>query len=186
MKDILSVLDTKGDRRLAMALLHEDKGAEDYETFLREARLTAQLDHPNIIKIHDIGLNQDKRPYFTMDLKSGRTLKKALNNSHKLHDSLVIFFKVCDAVSYAHSKGVIHLDLKPENIQIGEYGEVLVCDWGLGKIIDDESFTDDHTTGSYILNDVTLHGLIRRVLLALWLLSRLMATQKLSPQTFFH
>ncbi|MCH2206539.1 MAG: serine/threonine protein kinase [Lentisphaerales bacterium] len=161
MKDIFSVDDRHGDRKLAMALLHEDKGSEQFEPFLREVRLTARLDHPNIIKIHDIGLNHEKRPFFTMDLKSGQTLKEALNSEKSLQELLVIFLKVCDAISYSHSKAVIHLDLKPENIQIGDYGEVLVCDWGLGKIIDDKKFTTEHTTGGYILNDVTLHGIIK-------------------------
>jgi serine/threonine protein kinase len=161
MKDIFSVDDNHGDRKLAIAKLHEDSGSENYETFLREARLTARLDHPNIIKIHDIGLNEENAPYFTMDLKSGSTLAVALQESLSLHELLVVFLKICDAISYAHSQGVIHLDLKPDNIQIGEYGEVLVCDWGLGKIIDDNKFSDDNTTGSYVLNDVTLHGHIK-------------------------
>lgn len=161
MKTIFAVDDVHGDRKLAMALLHEGSEAANIEPFLREARLTARLDHPNIIKIHDIGLNQDQKPYFTMDLKSGRTLSHFIKEEHDLRDSLVIFLKVCDAISYAHSNGVIHLDLKPENIQIGDFGEVLVCDWGLGKIIDDDKFSSEHSTGSFILNNATMHGHIK-------------------------
>lgn len=161
MKTIYAVDDVHGDRQLAMALLHEDADDKNIEPFLREARLTARLDHPNIIKIHDIGLNEQKKPFFTMDLKSGDNLGSFLKKEKNIHELLVIFLKVCDAISYAHSKGAIHLDLKPENIQIGEFGEVLVCDWGLGKIIDDDKFTEDHSSGSYILNNATMHGHIK-------------------------
>ena len=161
MKTIYAVDDIHGDRKLAMALLHEGSDTKNIEPFLREARLTARLDHPNIIKIHDIGLNEEQKPFFTMDLKCGDTLSQILKKVKNLHELLVIFLKVCDAISYAHSKGVIHLDLKPENIQIGEFGEVLVCDWGLGKVIDDDKFSEDHSSGSYILNNATMHGHIK-------------------------
>ena len=161
MKTIYSVDDIHGDRKLAMALLHKDSENKNFEPFLREARLTARLDHPNIIKIHDIGLNEENKPFFTMDLKSGKTLSDFIKEGPGLHDALNLYLKVCDAISYAHSKGVLHLDLKPDNIQIGEFGEVLVCDWGLGKIIDDDKFSDDPATGSYVLNNATLHGHIK-------------------------
>ena len=162
MKRIFSVFDKNTDRRVALAQLHDESTDEFYETFLREARLTARLDHPNIIKIHDIGIDESEKPYFTMDLKTGLDLDGVLKKgTTQLRELLVIFIKICDAISYAHSKGVLHLDLKPENIQIGEFGEVLICDWGLGKVIDDDSFTEDHATGGDLLNDMTLHGRIK-------------------------
>ena len=162
MKTIYSVYDRHADRTIAMAQLHKDSPYEQIEPFLREARLTARLDHPNIIKIHDIGLDGVEQPYFTMDLKTGENLCQILKEENRsLSDLLVIYLKVCDAVSYAHSRGVIHLDLKPSNIQIGAYGEVVVCDWGLGKIIDDEVFSDEEISSSDLLNDKTLHGKIK-------------------------
>ena len=83
MKTIYKVLDLKTDRYLAMAELHGDAPEEFYENFIREARLTANLDHPNIISIHDIGIIDDSRPYFTMDLKVGDSLRQILKNLSK-------------------------------------------------------------------------------------------------------
>ena len=162
MKTIYSVYDRHADRTVAMAQLHRDLGQEKIEPFLREARLTAKLDHPNIIKIHDIGLDKTEQPYFTMDLKTGDNFGQLLKGGRSsLAELLVIYLKVCDAISYAHSRGVINLDLKPSNIQIGAYGEVVVCDWGLGKIIEDEVFSDEEISSSDLLNDKTLHGKIK-------------------------
>ncbi|WDE97759.1 serine/threonine-protein kinase [Lentisphaera profundi] len=162
MKTIYSVYDQHADRIIAMAKLHDVTPEKMFEPFLREARLTAKLDHPNIIKIHEIGLNEFSRPFFTMDLKNGENLGSQLKKKQSsLAELLVIFVKVCDAISYAHSRGVIHLDLKPDNIQVGEFGEVIVCDWGLGKIIDDQSFSKDPISDSDILNNMTLHGKIK-------------------------
>ena len=162
MKTIYSVYDRHADRTVAMAQLHKDSPDEQIEPFLREARLTAKLDHPNIIKIHDIGLDGVEQPYFTMDLKTGKNLGQIMKEEERsLSELLVIYLKVCDAVSYAHFRGVIHLDLKPSNIQIGAYGEVVVCDWGLGKIINDEEFSSEDVSSADLLNDKTLHGKIK-------------------------
>ncbi len=114
--------------------------------FVAEARVTAQLEHPNIIPVHEIGMIGDSGcPYYTMKLVEGEALdeiidKLAANDDDYLanytrHKLLNIFRKVCDAVSYAHAHGVIHRDLKPENIMIGRFGEVLVMDWGLAKYL---------------------------------------------------
>jgi eukaryotic-like serine/threonine-protein kinase len=162
MKTIYSVYDRHADRVLAMAQLHEGSSEEMFEPFLREARLTARLDHPNIIKIHDISLNKDKLPFFTMDFKTGQNLGQILRGKRlDISALLVIFIKVCDAISYAHSHGVLHLDLKPDNIQVGEHGEVIVCDWGLAKIIDDDSFSNGPISDSDLLNNMTLHGKVK-------------------------
>jgi serine/threonine protein kinase len=161
MKQIYSVWNHSSGRTVAMAKLYKEASEGMIEPFLREARLTARLDHPNIIKIHDIGLTDDQKPYFTMDLKSGKSLKKTLETKQDgLRELLIVFMKICDAVSYAHSKGVLHLDLKPDNIQIGKFGEVIVCDWGLGKIIDEKNFSDEEIS-SDVLNGMTLHGTIK-------------------------
>ena len=170
MKRVYKAFDFKTNRHIALAQLHEGSPEVLYDAFIREARLTALLEHPNIINIHDIG-EIDNTPYFTMDLKVGdtladilRRLKESQSYSEKydLNALLSIFIKVCDAVSYAHSKKVVHLDLKPENIQIGDYGEVLVCDWGIGKILGkaDEEI-DDLLLNPDLLNNMTMHGKIK-------------------------
>lgn len=145
MKRIYKVYDARAKRYLAFATLRDDAPEDLCDPFIHEAWLTARLDHPNIITIHDVGVKEGKRPYFTMDLKHGITLRELIEKLHEgdrkiraaypLEALLQIFLKVCDAVSYAHSVNVIHLDLKPANIQIGDYGRVMLCDWGLGRVL---------------------------------------------------
>ena len=167
MKRILKVLDRHGNRHVAMARLHEDASDLLFDPFIREARLTALLEHPNIISVHDIGVDKEGHPYFTMDLKVGDgldvVLQKALaDGSYPLSERLDIFLKVCDAVTYAHSREVIHLDLKPANIQVGHYGEVLVCDWGLGKLIcSGDGIDDDVLLNPDLLSGMTVYGQIK-------------------------
>lgn len=137
MKKVTRVYDTHTRRDVALASLHENSSRELCDHFIYEAWLSAQLDHPNIIKILELAVDKEGRPYFTMDLKKGSDLKETLKASpdeYSVKDRLEIFLKICDAISYAHSKNILHLDLKPANIQIARYGEVIVCDWGLGKM----------------------------------------------------
>ena len=139
MKEIYKVFDSKLNRFIAMAQLIPDSNEELCETFLQEASLTASLEHPNIISVYDLGVNENLDPYFTMELKVGDSLDVIIQEEKKpLNELLEIFLKVCDAISYSHSQNIIHLDLKPENIQVGQHGEVQVCDWGLSKTIKDE------------------------------------------------
>jgi len=136
-KNIYSAHDTKLDREVALAELQDDIPEREAESFISEIFLTASFQHPNIIKILDFGIRKEDTPYFTMELMQNSTLndyiKKQEQSSPK---NLEIFLKICDAISYAHSKGVIHLDLKPANIQVGSHGEVLISDWGLSKKIE--------------------------------------------------
>ncbi|MEL7497652.1 MAG: serine/threonine-protein kinase [Planctomycetota bacterium] len=144
MKQVYNVYDARCQRQVAMAKLHEDAPLELCDPLIHEAWLTALLDHPNIITIHDVGVDSNNRPYFTMDLKTGdslaRLIEKIQENANDVRDGyslnnlLQMFVKICDAIEYAHSVQVLHLDLKPANIQVGAYGEVLVCDWGLGRV----------------------------------------------------
>ncbi|MEJ6778919.1 MAG: serine/threonine-protein kinase [Akkermansiaceae bacterium] len=167
MKRILKVLDRHGNRHVAMARLHEDASDLLFDPFIREARLTALLEHPNVISVHDVGVDKEGKPYFTMDLKVGDgldvVLQKALaDGGCPLSDRLEIFLKVCDAITYAHSRDVIHLDLKPANIQVGHYGEVLVCDWGLGKLIGDtDEIDDDVLLNPDLLSGMTVYGKVK-------------------------
>ena len=105
--------------------------------FLREARVTAQLEHPNIVPVYELGRRADGTLYYTMKVVRGRTLKEALKKAPELSDRLKLlghFVDVCNAIAYAHSRGVIHRDLKPENVMIGEFGETVVLDWGVAKV----------------------------------------------------
>jgi serine/threonine-protein kinase len=166
MKKISRVFDTKTGRQVAMAELRANAPSEMYEPFLREARLTALLEHPNIISVHDIGLSPAGLPFFTMDLKRGDSLADILKKNKMLREQLLeIFVKLCDAISYAHSQKVLHLDLKPDNIQVGRFGEVFICDWGLGKIADsDESEGSEFDAMLFnpdLLNNMTLSGEVK-------------------------
>ncbi|MCK6491340.1 MAG: serine/threonine protein kinase, partial [Planctomycetes bacterium] len=98
--------------------------------FLAEAALTADLAHPQVIPVHDLGTDADGMPFYTMKLVSGRPWDEVMHLLD-LEQNLRILLKVCDAVGHAHSKGVLHRDLKPDNIMVGDFGEVLVLDWGL-------------------------------------------------------
>jgi serine/threonine protein kinase len=111
--------------------------------FEKEAKVLAQLAHPNVVPVYAIGVDAQQRPYYSMKLVKGRTLQSLLDalkngdeataKEYPRASLLTIFRKVCDAMMFAHSKRYLHRDLKPENIMVGEYGEVLVMDWGLAK-----------------------------------------------------
>jgi serine/threonine protein kinase len=173
MKSIWRVYDQQARRYVAVAKLLDESSTDLYDPFIHEAWLTAKLDHPNIIKVHDVGLDEKDHPYFSMDLKSGTNLREILKNissddielpqKYSLNELLSIFIKICDAMSYAHSQEIIHLDLKPENIQIGEFGEVLICDWGLGRYIGEElqeNVSDDLLLNGSLLSKLTINGQI--------------------------
>lgn len=138
MKAIWEVEDRRTARKVAMALIQAEKIAsqKDIAAFLYEARLTSNLQHPNIIPIYDIALDENGNPYFTMKALKGETLNDILKSRSQTHTRLLgIFLKVCNAIAYAHAKGVIHLDLKPSNIIVGDYGDVHVLDWGLAILV---------------------------------------------------
>lgn len=163
MKSVYKAYDKKCQRDIAYAQLRDSSQREKYESFLREARLTAKLKHPNIIKIYDIGISEEGYPYFTMELKSGEPLSYYCDAENKkeldMDQKLEIFFKICDAIEYAHTKHILHLDLKPENIQIGQHGEVLVCDWGLSAFsqeMRDQNYQRDPSVE--VLDNLTLEG----------------------------
>jgi serine/threonine-protein kinase len=162
LKEVFRTYDAHTQRWVAMARLREDRGEDFYDLFIHEAWLVSSLSHPNIIKVHDTGVDAAGRPFFTMDLKSNTTLADLVEGEERpeLHVLLQVFEKVCDAVAYAHSRGVIHLDLKPENIQTDAFGEVLVCDWGLAKVLDD-SGADEGVSLIRSQGGMTLMGQIK-------------------------
>ena len=109
--------------------------------FIAEAQITGQLEHPNIVPVHELAVAKNGVPYFTMKLVQGIPLNRwladparPLGSTERIEQGLEIFTKVCDAVAYAHHRGVIHRDLKPENIMVAAFGQVYVMDWGLSRL----------------------------------------------------
>jgi serine/threonine protein kinase len=143
MGAVYRATDTVLDREVAVKVLQEkyapDSGVA--RRFATEARITAQLQHPNIPAVHDLGTLPDGRPFLAMKLIKGSTLEVLLKQRSdpgaERGRLLAIFEAVCQAVGYAHAHRVIHRDLKPANVMVGAFGEVQVMDWGLAKVLGD-------------------------------------------------
>jgi serine/threonine-protein kinase len=122
------------DKELAQQAFYRDG-------FIAEAQITGQLEHPNIVPVHELAIDDRGIPYFTMKLVQGMSLSRWLRDplrpvgsTDRIAESLEVFVKVCDAVAYAHHRGVIHRDLKPDNIMIAGFGQVYLMDWGLARL----------------------------------------------------
>lgn len=130
-------------RKVAMKVMLQENSASGMRRFINEARITGLLEHPNIVPVHELGVDPEGRVFYTMKFVSGTTLAEVLAalklgnadavKSYPLAALLTIFQKACDAIAFAHSRGVCHRDIKPDNLMIGDFGEVLVLDWGLAK-----------------------------------------------------
>ena len=145
MGAILDARQRATQRTVAMKVMLDTGDEADVLRFIEEAQVTAQLDHPNIVPIYELGVDEQDQLFYTMKMVRGITLKKVLDllaqgteatvKKYPLPTLLTIFQKTCDAIAFAHAKGVIHRDLKPENIMLGDFGSVLVMDWGLAKVL---------------------------------------------------
>ena len=151
MGEVRRVRDHALGRVLAMKLLPWDllEVPQARARFVAEARVTASLEHPGVVPVHDAGELPDGRPWFTMKEVRGVTLREVIEELHlspaprapraprsprwPLRRVLELFSRCCEAVAYAHSRGLVHRDLKPANMMVGEFGEVLVLDWGIAK-----------------------------------------------------
>ena len=128
-------------RELAVKVLREDyrDNPDARRRFVDEARVGSQLQHPAIVPVYELGWFADGRPYFTMKLVEGHTLAALLQDradpTEDLPRLLGIFEQVCQAMAYAHAGGVVHRDLKPDNVMVGAFGEVQVMDWGFAKVL---------------------------------------------------
>ncbi len=140
------VLDKDIRRMVAIKKLHKDLHKPDsLLQFVNEIRMVGMLEHPNIVPIHDVGIDENNRYYFVMKYISGDTLKdvitklktgdKKYHQIYTFQQRVEIFTEILKAVDFAHQKGIIHRDLKPENISLGQFGEVTVMDWGIAKSV---------------------------------------------------
>ncbi|NOT30022.1 MAG: protein kinase [Planctomycetes bacterium] len=148
--EVFSVWDENLRRPLAMKIVDPRPASSRPRTeldsrklarLLEEAQITAQLDHPGIVPVHELGLDPENRVFFTMKLVKGENLLAVFENVQKEAEgwsttrALGVLLRVCEAMAYAHQKNVIHRDLKPANVMVGRFGEVYVMDWGLARVL---------------------------------------------------
>ncbi len=135
-------------RHVAMKRLDKELAREPFYAggFIGEAQITGQLEHPNIVPVHELAVSPEGVPYFTMKLVRGTDLHRWMadktrrpGSTERLQEGLELFLKVCDALAYAHHRGVIHRDIKPENIMVADFGQVYLMDWGLARLIGKDS-----------------------------------------------
>jgi WD40 repeat protein/serine/threonine protein kinase len=132
IKELLEGVSEAGDDSLAL---------QSISRFLREARVTGALEHPGIVPVYELGRRADGTLYYTMRVVRGRTLSQAISESQVIQERLALvnhFSGLCQAIAYAHSRGVVHRDIKPDNVMIGEFGETVVLDWGMAKLCRDD------------------------------------------------
>jgi eukaryotic-like serine/threonine-protein kinase len=146
--EVRAAHDLRIGRDVAIKRLRADNPAPDeVNRFLREARIQARLDHPAIPPVHELGAGPDGKPFFTMKRLVGQTMTDQLASPEPNRQRLLrAFAEVCQAIDFAHARGVVHCDLKPGNIMVGEYGDVYVIDWGLSRVVGEavtEVVTDD-------------------------------------------
>ena len=146
MGEVVLLKDHDIERMVALKRLPEAPDADRVMRFVEEVRTVGQLDHPNIVPVHDVGVDHLGRYYFVMKHLQGETLESIIERLRQgdaaaharfpFRIRVEVFLGVLNAVTYAHRKGVIHRDLKPANIMVGPYGEVTVVDWGLARRLD--------------------------------------------------
>jgi serine/threonine protein kinase len=146
MGAVYLVRDRELDRHVALKVLDTScLDAQAGQRMAREARILARLEHPGIVPIHDSGVLPDGRFYYVMKLVRGKRLDQHVTPAMTMSERLAILARICDTLAFAHAHGVIHRDLKPQNVMIGAFGEVLILDWGVAKEVSrrPESSTDD-------------------------------------------
>lgn len=137
------------DREVAVKVLDAADVRGDAARRLRdEARILARLEHPGIVPVHDAGTLADGRVYYVMKLVRGEPLDAAFGPEVSRAERLDLFLRICDAVAFAHAHGIVHLDLKPANVMRGPFGEVLVMDWGVARILGGGSGADEPVAGT--------------------------------------
>ncbi len=132
-------------RKVALKRIDKDYASHAYyrDGFIAEAQITGQLEHPNIVPVHELAIDANGIAYFTMKLVQGDSFDRWLRKRppgvvDRIAGGIEILLKVCDALAYAHHRGVVHRDLKPANIMVGDFGQVYLMDWGLAKLVRSE------------------------------------------------
>ncbi|MBK7583166.1 MAG: SUMF1/EgtB/PvdO family nonheme iron enzyme [Myxococcales bacterium] len=155
MGEVTMALDRETGRTLALKTLRVELAANAMAVrrFVTEARVTAQLEHPAVVPVYDLGVLPDRRLYYTMRIVRQRSLRSVLEHPSGREDwplarLCTVFIQVCRAIAYAHSRGVVHRDLKPENILLGDFGEVYVADWGIAKVLGNAELTPSVAAGT--------------------------------------
>lgn len=132
MAVVYEAADARLDRTVALKVLAVEETRSDAARRMREeARTIARLEHPGIIPIHDVGELPDGRIFYAMKLVRGATLRQHAERTRSVADLLRLFLRICETIAFAHASGVVHRDLKPDNVMVGAFGEVLVMDWGV-------------------------------------------------------
>ncbi len=159
MGSVYCVEDEMLGRQVALKVIAlSDAQGELRNRLLHEARVIAQLEHPGIVPVHDVGTLPDGRIFYTMKLVQGQRLDQYVPSLTTLTERLRLFQRICEPVSFAHARGVLHRDLKPQNVMVGPFGEVLVMDWGLAKLLSDSR--DSTTSSEAGLSSETQHGAV--------------------------
>jgi eukaryotic-like serine/threonine-protein kinase len=128
--------DVELQRKVALKVMNlTDPNGDIAKRMWKEARIVAQLEHPGIVPIHDVGVLPDDRVFYAMKYVQGSRLDEYRSKGPTQPEVLRLFQRICEAVAFANAHGVIHRDLKPENIMVGPFGEVLVMDWGVAKVL---------------------------------------------------
>ena len=135
MGTVYLAVDAALQREVAVKVPHAAVSADLERRLDREARVLACLEHPGIVPIHDCGRLADGRLFYVMKHVKGHTLQDHLAGVPDLGDRLTIFERLCDPVAFAHARGFVHRDLKPDNVMLGAFGEVMVMDWGVAKTL---------------------------------------------------
>jgi serine/threonine protein kinase len=163
--------DKKLNREVAIKVLSTPElSAGMARRMMREAQIVARLEHPGIVPVHDVGVLEDGRVFYAMKFVRGSRLDEWAVKAESIKDRLRKFQAVCEAVAFAHAHGVVHRDLKPQNIMIGSFGEVLVLDWGVAKLLTAQTVSEADTlrlparrptaSSPREFNDDTAHGTI--------------------------
>lgn len=174
MGEVVEVLDREFNRRVAMkTLLKTGMTQEMLELFKAEAQINSQLEHPNMVPVHDMGVGADGKPYFTMRLVRGHTSLKeiiarlkagdpATHRDYSFERRVLLVQQVCHALEYAHQRGVVHCDIKPANIVVGDCGELFVVDWGISQLVSELEQAHPHgvieTSGEAAESDAKSFG----------------------------
>jgi serine/threonine protein kinase len=171
--EVFVARDLELDRDVALKEIRPEHAQDVHNRarFVREAETTGKLEHPGVVPVHGLGSYADGRPFYAMRFIQGETLKDAINTHHEgkgswnLRSLLRHFVAVCNTIAYSHSRGVLHRDLKPANIMLGRYGETVIVDWGLAKLLSDSPSrqTGDSTIDVALIDAALKPGLVEGI-----------------------